>query len=363
MSDLFADEGDSLFAKKPKEKPKKLAVTNIKPIVPKPRPEAKPAEIQINATPQIQQPAPKPAPVEVNIVKPEPKPVIQQPVQQPIQQQPEIEEEEIEEIIIPDTTTITDVMNAFDEKFDAVLRQINKIPTKTSKIHQTLYNSNDTLNKLTDLIHNSERKDRKLQELQYKLNSQKAVESNPYSDAIATKMEELAAFQARHESCLADINYIKQYEEKLQKQVQSIDKQIDSQIIRLKEQMNREFELSNKNLLSEINDLKNTMKEYDSQKSEIISKIKAVAQDSALVKAGGNAEVEKMKQKIAEHLKSVVSDMANDITEIVSSNFKPSTVYDSHKVVNAVKYALQNAADSILNPDEDDDEEEEEEED
>ncbi|EAY16443.1 hypothetical protein TVAG_004740 [Trichomonas vaginalis G3] len=278
------------------------------------------------------------------------------------QKEPEIEEEEVEEIIITDNTTVADLMNTFDERYEEILRKLNNIPTHSNKITPKLMDPNEAIQKLSELIQISERKDQKLKELQKRIDSFQETESNPFFNAISQRLEELAVNEARQENWNSDLQYDKRFESQLEKQSQSIDKEIEAKIQQIREQSRKDFEIQNKSAVNELESLKKTITAKEEEKKELINQIKAVAQDSALVKAGGNAEVEKLKAEISKRLKIAVNNLASDTIDVIESNFKSDREYTQKQVFKAVMYALQNSADNILNPDGEEEEEEEEEE-
>ena len=180
------------------------------------------------------------------------------------------------------------------------------------------------------------------------------------SERISYKAEELVAADAMFDSACSDLAFEQEVFDNLSAKVGQHDKEVQNKIDKMREQSKKEFEISNKQLTDEIKELQEKIKMHENEKIECQNKAIQFAREAALIKAGGSDEAEKLKGEITEKLKSIVQTMVTDVFDAVSSSFDENESYGGSKVINAIKIALQNAADDIINPDEYDEEEYEE---
>lgn len=272
----------------------------------------------------------------------------------------EYEEEDVAEDL--EKISLADILNEADKKFDSLFRSI--LMVKPPKTYDTAILSQDqVIARLEKELRKSEEKDMKMSELDSRIKYLSKFSKNKQDDSserISYKTEELVAADAMFDSACSDLAFEQEVFDNLSAKVGQHDKEVQNKIDKMREQSKKEFEISNKQLTDEIKELQEKIKMHENEKIECQNKAIQFAREAALIKAGGSDEAEKLKGEITEKLKSIVQTMVTDVFDAVSSSFDESESYVGSKVVNAIKIALQNAADDIINPDEYDEEEDEE---
>ena len=253
--------------------------------------------------------------------------------------------------------SLAEILNESDKSFDKLFRSLSIIQQNINKKGNSLSPS-EIITKLSEELSKSEEKDRLLLELDSRISFlSKNIKNIEKSDEELTfKKEELAAMNARFDSASSDLSFEEEIFKKLSNKVNQHDNELKKQIDLLREQNKNEFEASNKQIKDEIDALKAKTEQIEKEKIQLQQKAIESAKESALIKAGGSKEVEKLKVEITEKLKSIVQNMVSDVFDAVSSNFDDETVYNGPVVVKAIKIALQNAADELIPTEEEDDE-------